>query len=40
MHEVEKPSFLTPNGRQTFTQLKQAITEATILQHFDFEHYI
>ena len=28
-------SYLTPNARQTFTQLRQAFTEASILRHFD-----
>ena len=40
MRRVEKPSFLTPDTRQAFTQLRQAITEAPILQHFDPKNYI
>ena len=37
---AEEPSFLTPNGRQIFTQLGQAFTEAPILRHFDPGCYI
>ena len=40
MRRVEEPSFLTPNARRVFIQLRQAFTEALILQHFDTEHYI
>ena len=32
---AEEPSFLTPNARRAFTQLRQAFTEAPILRHFD-----
>ena len=38
--KVEKPSFLTLDARQAFTQLTQAFTKAPILRHFDPEHYI
>ena len=31
---VEEPSFLTPDARQAITQLRQAFTQAPILQHF------
>ena len=37
---AEEPSFLTPDARQAFTQLRQAFTKALILRHFDFEYYI
>ena len=40
MHGTEKPSFLTPNTRQAFIQLRQVFTEAPILQHFDSERTI
>ena len=40
VRRVEKPSFLTPNTRQAFTQLRQAFTEALILRYFDPEHHI
>ena len=40
VRRVEEPSFLTPNTRQAFTQLRQAFTEAPIFQHFDPERYI
>ena len=33
-------SYLTPNARQAFTQLKQAFTKALILEHFDLECHI
>ena len=36
----EEPSFLTPNTRQVFTQLRQAFTKARIPRHFDPEHHI
>ena len=37
---AEEPSFLTPDARRAFTQLRQAFTKAPILQHFDPERYI
>ena len=37
---AEEPSFLTPNAKQAFTQLRQAFTKAPILQHFDLERHI
>ena len=40
MHGVEEPSFLTPNARQAIIQLRQAFTEALILQHFNSERHI
>ena len=40
VRRAEKPSFLTPNTRRAFAQLKQAFTEAPIFQHFNVEHYI
>ena len=40
VHGVEKPSFLTFNARRAFTQLRQAFTEAPILQYFDPECHI
>ena len=40
VRRVEEPSFLTLDARQAFTQLRQAFTEAPILQHFDPEHHI
>ena len=40
MRGVEKPSFLTLDARQTFTQLRQALIRAPILRHFDPECYI
>ena len=40
VYKAEKPSFLTPNIRQTFIQLRQAFTEASIVQHFDSEQHI
>ena len=40
MRRAEKPSFLTPDARQAFTQLRQAFTEAPILRHFDPERHI
>ena len=33
-------SYLTPNARQAFTQLRQAFTKAPILRHFDPKCYI
>ena len=32
-------SYLTPDARRTFTQLKQTFTEAPILQYFDPEYH-
>ena len=40
VRKVEEPSFLTPNARQAFIQLKQVFTEAPILQHFNPECHI
>ena len=40
MRGAEEPSFLTPNARQAFTQLRQAFTKAPILRHFDPERHI
>ena len=40
LHRAEKPSFLTSNARQAFTELRQVFTKAPILQHFDPERYI
>ena len=40
MYRAEEPSFLTPNTRQAFTQLRQVFREARILQHFDSERNI
>ena len=40
MYRAEEFSFLTPNTRRAFTQLRQAFTEALILQHFNPERYI
>ena len=40
VHGVKEPSFLSPNVRQAFTQLRQAFTKAPILQHFDPERHI
>ena len=37
---AEESSFLTPDARRTFTQLRQAFTNAPILRHFDSERYI
>ena len=37
---AEELSFLTPNARQAFTQLRKAFTEAPILWYFNSEHYI
>ena len=37
---AEEPSFLTPDARRAFTQLRQAFTEAPILRHFDSERHI
>ena len=35
-----EPTFLTPGAREAFNQLRQAFTEAPILQHFDPECHI
>ena len=40
MHGAEESSFLTPNARWAFTQLRQAFTKAPILRYFDSEHHI
>ena len=37
---VEKPSFLTPDTRRVFTQLRQLFTKALIIQHFNPKHHI
>ena len=37
---AEKPSFLTPDAKQAFAQLKQTFTEAPIFRHFDPERHI
>ena len=37
---VEEPSFLTPDARQAFNQLRQAFTKAPILQHIVPERHI
>ena len=40
VRRAEEPSFLTPDARRAFTQLRQAFTEALILRHFDPERHI
>ena len=35
-----EPTFLTPNAREVFNQLRQAFTKAPILRHFDLECHI
>ena len=40
VRKAEELSFLTPNTKQVFTQLRQAFTEAPIFRHFDSERYI
>ena len=40
VREAEEPSFLTPNARSAFTQLRQAFTKVLILRYFNFEYYI
>ena len=40
VRRAEEPSFLTPDARRAFTQLRQAFTEAPILRHFDPERHI
>ena len=40
VHRAEEPSFLIPNTRRAFTQLRQVFTQALILRHFDPERYI
>ena len=37
---VEETSFLTPNSRQAFIQLRQAFTKAPILLYFDPKRHI
>ena len=37
---IKAISYLTPNARQAFIQLRQAFIEAPILQHFDPKYYI
>ena len=40
MYRAEEPTFLTPNARQVFTQLKQAFIKALILQNFELHCHI
>ena len=40
MRRAEESSFLTPDARRAFTQLRQAFTETLILRHFNSERYI
>ena len=40
VYGVQEPSFLTPDTRRAFTQLRQALTKAPILRHFDPEGHI
>ena len=40
VRRAKEPSFLTPNARQAFTQLRQAFTESPIFRHFDPERHI
>ena len=35
-----EPTFLTPDAREAFNQLRQAFTKALILRHFDPECHI
>ena len=35
-----KPTILTSGAREVFNQLRQAFSEASILQHFDLKYYI
>lgn len=37
---IEKPMFLTLNGRKAFNYLRQTFIKALILQHFDLECHI
>ena len=37
---AEEPSFLTPDARRAFTQLRQAFTKAPIFRHFDPKRHI
>ena len=37
---MEEPTFLTPDTKEAFNQLRQAFTKVLILQHFDPEYYI
>ena len=36
----KNPAFLNADTRQTFTQLRQAFTKASISSHFDSKHHI
>ena len=40
VRKVGEFSFLTPNARGVFTQLRQAFTEAPIFQNFDLKYQI
>ena len=40
VRRAEKPSFLTLDARQAFTQLRQVFTKASILRHFDLKCHI
>ena len=40
VRRAEEPSFLTPDARRAFTQLRQAFTEAPILRYFNPERHI
>ena len=40
VRRAEEPSFLIPNARRAFTQLRQAFIRAPILRYFDPERHI
>ena len=40
MREAEEPSFLTPDTRRAFIQLRQAFTKAPIFRNFNRERHI
>ena len=40
MRRVKEASFLTPDTRQAFSQLKQVFTKTPILQHFHTKRHI